>query len=231
MDDNIIEISPCSNNSKLNVEFSETKPIIYKNFCKGNIPNTTKNNFFLKKSINNQNTLNNPALLQISLVNQSRSSFKKEMNNIVKDTNTTYINVDKKSVNELSFLNKKHKNIDYDTKSIKTTNPKNYSSILMKTNETEKVSTNLDTQINYNCIHTEDNVKRIKINIDNSFNNEGDFEKDFEALSKNSINSSIHLGKRKDKCNLCNSVDLKLSDNNQTDKLRYINIIYNKLIM
>ena len=101
----------------------------------------------------------------------------------------------------------------------------------MKTNETEKVSTNLDTQINYNCIHTEDNVKRIKINIDNSFNNEGDFEKDFEALSKNSINSSIHLGKRKDKCNLCNSVDLKLSDNNQTDKLRYINIIYNKLIM
>ena len=231
MDDNIIEISPCSNNSKLNVEFSETKPIIYKNFCKGNIPNTTKNNFFLKKSINNQNTLNNPALLQISLVNQSRSSFKKEMNNILKDTNTTYINVDKKSVNELSFLNKKHKNIDYDTKSIKTTNPKNYSSILMKTNETEKVSTNLDTQINYNCIHTEDNVKRIKINIDNSFNNEGDFEKDFEALSKNSINSSIHLGKRKDKCNLCNSVDLKLSDNNQTDKLRYINIIYNKLIM
>lgn len=231
MDDNIIEISPCSNNSKLNVEFSETKPIIYKNFCKGNIPNTTKNNFFLKKSINNQNTLNNPALLQISLVNQSRSSLKKEMNNIVKDTNTTYINVDKKSVNELSFLNKKHKNIDYDTKSIKTTNPKNYSSILMKTNETEKVSTNLDTQINYNCIHTEDNVKRIKINIDNSFNNEGDFEKDFEALSKNSINSSIHLGKRKDKCNLCNSVDLKLSDNNQTDKLRYINIIYNKLIM
>ena len=231
MDDNIIEISPCSNNSKLNVEFSETKPIIYKNFCKGNIPNTTKNNFFLKKSINNQNTLNNPALLQISLVNQSRSSLKKEMNNIVKDTNTTYINVDKKSVNELSFLNKKHKNIDYDTKSIKTTNPKNYSSILMKTNETEKVSTNLDTQINYNCIHTEDNVKLIKINIDNSFNNEGDFEKDFEALSKNSINSSIHLGKRKDKCNLCNSVDLKLSDNNQTDKLRYINIIYNKLIM
>ena len=48
MDDNIIEISPCSNNSKLNVEFSETKPIIYKNFCKGNIPNTTKNNFSSK---------------------------------------------------------------------------------------------------------------------------------------------------------------------------------------
>jgi len=113
--------------------------------------------------------------------------------------------IDTKLNTELSLLKEKLKNIDNDNRSCKT-NKKNNSSLILQTNETEKISSNVDTQINTQNKLFEDNTSKQKKTFVNTsvseYNckglNEDSCAVDLDAKSVNSNNSRVsYMSQRK----------------------------------
>jgi len=169
------------NNSKSKSRSKSNKKEIKTNIkienVKTNIPNTTNNcniNAFRKNNIvkekldikklheHKTNEVNTATGKRFgSFLNKVKDEPPKAVCKDIETLQKHNLLIDTKLNTELSLLKEKLKNIDNDNRSCKT-NKKNNSSLILQTNETEKISSNVDTQINTQNKLFEDNTSKQK---------------------------------------------------------------------